>query len=147
MTMKIGCEPYLRAASLFIRYTVFVLEKGIAAEDEFDQNDEKGTIYAVLYRDQMPVSTARFLPQSEKQARLTRVATLKDERSKGYGAQIIQALEQYARDEGFEHLVIHSELTARAFYEKIGYKPFGSIYEEDGEPCQSLEKYLKGEQY
>ena len=142
-TLKVGSQPYQRAASLFIRYSVFVLEKDIKMEDEFDNNDENGTIYSVLYEDDLPVSTGRFLAETDSEARLTRIATLPNYRGKGYGAHVIHSLEKYAVEKGFERLVIHSELTAKSFYESIGYQAFGDIYIEDGEKCQSLQKQIR----
>lgn len=41
--------PYQRAASLYIRFSVFVIERNIKMKEEFDDNDEQDTIYAVLY--------------------------------------------------------------------------------------------------
>ncbi|WNZ93386.1 GNAT family N-acetyltransferase [Streptococcus iniae] len=136
----VGNQPFQRATSLYIRFSVFVLERKIKMEDECDANDNCKTIYAVLYDGNQPVSTGRFLPETTDQARLTRIATLKDYRGKGYGGKVIQALERHARAEGYTRLVIHAELTAKSFYESIGYQLFGHEYEEDGEICQSLAK-------
>lgn len=138
----VGNEPFQRAASLYVRYSVFIIERNISLQDEFDDNDEKGTVYSVLYEDDLPVSTGRFLPETDIEARLTRIATLKEYRGHGYGAKVIKALEAYAKDKGFQKLRIHSELTAKTFYESIGYQPVGEVYQEDGEPCQTLEKNI-----
>ncbi|HEL0066635.1 TPA: GNAT family N-acetyltransferase [Streptococcus equi subsp. zooepidemicus] len=138
----VGNQPFQRAASLYIRYQVFVLERQIDRQDEFDYFDDNDRVYAVLYDGDQPVSTARFLPTAEDQARLTRVATLSQHRGRGYAAQVIKALEHYAKEQHYKRLVIHSELSAQSFYEGIGYQAFGEPYYEDGEPCQSLEKYL-----
>ncbi|HEK9982354.1 GNAT family N-acetyltransferase [Streptococcus equi subsp. zooepidemicus] len=138
----VGNQPFQRAASLYIRYQVFVLERQIDRQDEFDCFDDNDRVYAVLYDGDQPVSTARFLPTAEDQARLTRVATLSQHRGRGYAAQVIKALEHYAKEQHYKRLVIHSELSAQSFYEGIGYQAFGEPYYEDGEPCQSLEKYL-----
>ncbi|MBM9832671.1 GNAT family N-acetyltransferase, partial [Enterococcus faecalis] len=133
--IQVGHQPYQRAASLYLRMIVFVLERGLDKADEFDVNDESGRIYAVAYEEDQPVSTARFLPENDREARISRVATLKEHRGKGYGAKVIEALEAYARTKGFVKLTIHSELTAKTFYERLGYQALGSVYEEDGEPC------------
>lgn len=61
VTLKVGAEAFQRAASLYIRFHVFVLERGIDMADEFDSHDEKGTVYAVAYDGKQPVSTGRFL--------------------------------------------------------------------------------------
>lgn len=140
--LLVETEPFQRAASLFIRYQVFVLEGDIDLKDEFDGLDGDETVYAVIYDDELPVSTGRFIQENDETARLTRIATRKEYRGKGFAAEIITALEKYAQEHGFKHLVIHSELTAKTFYEGIGYQAFGPIYQEDQVDCQSLEKYL-----
>ncbi|VHF28198.1 histone acetyl transferase HPA2 and related acetyl transferase S [Streptococcus pyogenes] len=85
----VGQEPFQRAASLYLRFCVFVLERNIAMADEFDAHDEKGTVYAVVYDDDQPVSTGRFLAETKTEARLTRIVTLADYRGQGYGAKVI----------------------------------------------------------
>ncbi|BBA92977.1 GNAT family N-acetyltransferase [Streptococcus ruminantium] len=138
----IGSEPWERASALYVRYRVFVLERNIAKEDEFDRHDEKGRVYANLYLDRKPVSTGRFLPIGQGQARLTRIATLKKYRGNGYASKIIRALEDYALEVGIHQLLIHSELTAKSFYESLGYQATSDIYQEDGEWCQTLTKTI-----
>ncbi|HGO1053603.1 TPA: GNAT family N-acetyltransferase, partial [Streptococcus pyogenes] len=83
--------------------------------DKFDANDETRTVYAVVYDDDQPVSTGRFLAETKTEARLTRIVTLADYRGQGYGAKVTEALETYTRREGFYQLTIHSELTAQTF--------------------------------
>jgi hypothetical protein len=65
-----------RACSMYVRYRVFVMEKSIAREDEFDQYDEVGRSYANLLVHSEPVSTRRFLLTESGTARVTRIATL-----------------------------------------------------------------------
>ncbi|VGQ29707.1 GNAT family N-acetyltransferase [Streptococcus pyogenes] len=111
--------------------------------DKFDANDETRTVYAVVYDNDQPVSTGQFLAETKIEARLTRIATLADYRGQGYGAKVIEALETYARQEGFRQLTIHSELTAQTFYENLGYQTYGPKCLEDGEYCQSILKWEK----
>ncbi|MGT2911219.1 GNAT family N-acetyltransferase [Streptococcus cameli] len=138
----VGSQPFQRAASIYVRFSVFVLERDIALSDEFDAHDEKGTVYAVVYEGVKPVSVGRFLPETRKKARLTRIATLKKYRGMGYASKVLQALEEHAYQKGYTTIIIHSELVAKPFYEKHGYQAFGEVYEEDGEICQSLRKKL-----
>ncbi len=138
----VGSQEWQRAASLSVRYQVFVVEGKIDRADEFDQYDEKGRIYANLFLDGKPVSTGRFLPENNETARLTRIATLSPYRGNGYGSKIIAALEEYAREAGFRRVIIHAELTAKTFYEELGYQAFSEVYQEDGQDCQSLTKEL-----
>ena len=58
--LVIGSEPLHRACSMYVRYRVFVMEKSIAREDEFDQYDEVGRAYVP-----MPIYSfiaSQFLP-------------------------------------------------------------------------------------
>ncbi|MCW6662165.1 GNAT family N-acetyltransferase [Aerococcaceae bacterium NML201209] len=140
--LVLGDQDWLRASACYVRMNVFVLERNIAIEDEFDHLDTPDRVYAVLFVGKEPVATGRFVQESDEMARLTRIATLAHARGKGYGRQIIQALEQHAQTEGIRRIVIHSELTAKTFYEALGYQTCSDVYEEDGELCQSLEKLI-----
>lgn len=140
--LVLGNQDWLRASACYVRLNVFVLERNIAIEDEFDHLDTPDRVYAVLFVGKEPVATGRFVQESDEMARLTRIATLAHARGKGYGRQIIQALEQHAQTEGIRRIVIHSELTAKTFYEALGYQTCSDVYEEDGELCQSLEKLI-----
>ncbi|WP_086350878.1 GNAT family N-acetyltransferase [Candidatus Enterococcus clewellii] len=134
--------PWQRAASCFVRMTVFVLERHIPIQDEFDENDGDGTTYAVAYEGELPVATARFTKVADGFAKITRVATIKDYRGYHLGSKLIQLMEEYAASEGIEKLDIHSELTAVEFYKKNGYVLSSEVYLEDGVECQTLTKTI-----
>jgi predicted GNAT family N-acyltransferase len=144
MQMKrvIGNQNWHRAASCYVRMQVFVLERGLAIDDEFDQADRDGTTYAVIFAGDQPVATGRYLPIDAEQALLTRIATLAAYRGQHLGAQVIQALEDQARQDGKQTLIIHSELTAKGFYQTLGYRPSSAVYQEDGVDCQTLTKQV-----
>lgn len=142
MKMVVGNQDWQRAASCFVRMQVFVLERKIAIADEFDALDTPGTVYAVLYDEDEPVATGRFIPESQQAARFTRIATVSRYRGQQLGSQIIRALEAYACQQGYTDVEIHSELTAVAFYKKLGYLPVSAVYEEDEVPCQTLARTL-----
>lgn len=54
MKKIVGADEWIRAASCFLRYQVFVLEQGIPAELEFDGKDirNKPIIYFLIKKDQ-----------------------------------------------------------------------------------------------
>lgn len=139
-TFLLNNTPWQRAAALFVRMNVFVLEREIAIADEFDEKDVDGTTYAVAYKDNLPVATARFIKNEDKVAQITRVATLKEYRGRHLGSKLIQLMEEYAVSEGIVQLDIHAELTAVEFYEKNGYVQSSESYLEDGVACQTLTK-------
>lgn len=140
--LVIGSEPWQRAASCYVRMRVFVLERGIAIEDEFDQNDVPGVTYVVIYDGDEPVATGRFLREDEDSGRLTRIATLADYRGQHLGSQVVTALERFAQNQHVRHLEIHAEATAITFYKRLGYQTISPVYDEDGVPCRKMARDL-----
>ena len=142
MQLKVNATNWQRAAAFAVRMQVFVRERGLALQDEFDDQDNDGTIYAVIYHNDDPVATGRFKQLDATTMRPGRIATLASQRGNGLGAKIIIALEQVGRQHGCTQSVIHSELTAQGFYAKLGYQPSGEPFSEDGVPCILLTKQL-----
>ncbi|MFD1319300.1 GNAT family N-acetyltransferase [Loigolactobacillus zhaoyuanensis] len=142
MELKVNATDWQRAAAFAVRLQVFVHERGLSLQAEFDDHDRDGTTYAVVYADQTPVATGRFQQLSTTTMRPGRIATLASQRGKGLGAQIIAALEQVGRDKGCQRSEIHSELTAQGFYAQLGYRPVGTPFTEDGVACILLQKQL-----
>lgn len=142
LQVMVGNQNWHRAASCYARMHVFVLERGLAIDDEFDQSDLDGTTYAVAFDGTQPVATGRYLQLDDTTARLTRIATLANYRGHHLGARVIAALEQVAAQRGVTKLLIHSEMTAKGFYETLGYQAHSAVYEEDGVACQTLLKEI-----
>lgn len=142
MKLLIETATWQRAAALYVRMSVFVLERGMSLQDEFDEFDTDEAVYAVIYDQDLPIATARLLKEDHSTCRLTRVATLKEYRGQQKGAEIIAGLEAYAIAHHYKKALIHSEVAAKVFYEKQGYTAVSEVYKEDGVPCQTLEKIL-----
>lgn len=134
-----GSKP-IRAAAAYIRMTVFVIERGIALRDEFDDLDDDREVYAVLFDGITPVATCRYEQFDDQTLKIGRVATLPAYRGRGYGKQVLLAMENYGRRQGLTKSLIHSEVTAKGFYEKLGYSVTSSPFLEDGVPCVIVEK-------
>jgi predicted GNAT family N-acyltransferase len=117
-----------------IRKKVFVEEQSVPPEMELDENEAR-CIHFVLYSgEDTAVATARLLPNSEQKGLVTlqRMAVLKEYRGKGYGRNIIAAIEKFAAANHFSEIVLHAQVTAKDFYAKMGYLPFGDEFEEAG---------------
>lgn len=142
MNIHIGNENWNQAAAYYVRMQVFVLERNIALKDEFDENDHDQTVYVVVYDGDKPVATGRFLKTDATTVRPGRIAVLKNYRQKRLGERVITELEYFAKKEGCALSVIHAELSAAGFYEKLGYRKESDVYEEDGVPCVTLKKIL-----
>lgn len=142
MHAHIGKEKWNQAAAFFIRMTVFVLEGGITLQDEFDKGDHDEAIYVVVYDDEKPIATGRHEQINADTIRPGRIATLKEYRKQGYGKLVLEKMEELGRELGCSISIIHGELSAVPFYERLGYKVVSDIYYEDGVPCKTLKKAL-----
>ena len=137
--LVIGSEPWHRACSMYVRYRVFVMEKSIAREDEFDQYEclcqSARSWRACFYRP--------FLTNRIWNCKIDSNCYPGPHRGKGYAREIIQKLEEYAKNTNVLCINIHSELTAKTFYEMLGYQPTSEFYLEDGEWCKTLTKNVR----
>ncbi|AVK64762.1 GNAT family N-acetyltransferase [Lactobacillus sp. CBA3606] len=143
MTIIFSKAPYNRAAAMALRQAVFVEERGIAAQVEFDDKDDDQRLYAVAYaQPSLPVATLRLEPQANQVMRFGRVCTRKSYRGRGLGQQLLAAAEKWAVEHGYTQGLIHGELTAQSFYERCGYTVAVGTFAEDGAPVVSLHKDL-----
>ena len=140
MKLTVGQGKPIRAAASFVRMNVFVIERHIKLIDEFDDKDSDNMTYAVMFDGETPVATARFESPDERTLKIGRVATLKDYRGQGLGAQVLTALEEVAKSRGKTTSLIHSEVTAQGFYESLGYQASSDVFVEDGVDCIIVEK-------
>lgn len=123
-------DIYLDA--LKIRNQVFVIEQNVPLELEIDQY-EAHTVHFVLYDEQrQPLATVRLLPKENQTMKVQRMAVLNEHRQKGLGKVIMDAAEDFAKEQGYQQLVLGAQLTAVPFYERLGYQAEGDIFLDAG---------------
>ncbi|GAP72457.1 acetyltransferase [Candidatus Symbiothrix dinenymphae] len=130
--------------ALRIRQAVFVDEQQVPPELEIDEYEVQ-CVYFVLYNDDdRAVATARLLPNGAHtgSATLQRMAVVKEYRGKGYGREVITRVEVFAAQNQFSEIVLHAQLTAKGFYTKMGYTPFGEEFEEANIKHISMKKKI-----
>lgn len=142
MKLHIGNEIWNKASAFFVRFSVFVLERGMELVEEFDEQDSLDIDYAVIYDVEKPVSTGRYELLDTETIRIGRIATLKEYRGQKLGRTIIFALEDIGRQKNCTKASIHSEQTAASFYEELNYKIVSDTFYENNVPCVLLEKQL-----
>lgn len=85
MKIIFSASPANRAAAYALRQAVFVEERGISADVEFDVKDTDQCEYAVLYlQPDLPITTLRLEPQADHVMRFGRVCTRKAYRGHGW---------------------------------------------------------------
>ncbi|UXH76756.1 YbgC/FadM family acyl-CoA thioesterase [Roseateles amylovorans] len=129
---RLGSWSELGADAQRIRQTVFVEEQKIPAEMEWDAADESCT-HAVAYnRLGRPLATGRLLEHVPGVAKIGRMAVLSPMRGSRVGRQVLDALMQAGRAQGYREVLLHAQLSAEGFYTRSGFQRRGPVFEEAG---------------
>lgn len=124
-----GVWEQLEQDAKHIREQVFIREQGIAPEDEWDDLDATA-VHFMVYDKEQPIATARLLPQHS----VGRVAVLMPYRKQGIGKILMQHIIDYARNQKLPYLKLSAQTYVTAFYEALGFKVQGEIYQDCGIP-------------
>lgn len=112
-----------------IRRTVFIDEQDVPEDLEWDDEDQSA-IHILAYMDDKPVATARLL----KSGRIGRMAVLKQYRQQGIGTAILEYLLDLALEQQCDKISLSSQVHAKQFYERMGFKVTSEIYQDAGIP-------------
>ncbi len=127
--MKITYKSFtnLPEEAKFIRTIVFVNEQHFI--DEFDNADENA-IHIVMFDHNKPIGTSRVIYQDKHLCFVIgRFAVLKEYRNIGLGKALLKYTEQeIIKKFGHIQVGISSQLQAKEFYEKSGYKATDETY-------------------
>lgn len=107
-----------------VRGYVFIIGQEIDWDIEFDGLDGECVLFNA-YLDDKCVGAARLY-----KTKVGRLATLKDYRKQGVGTALMIAIEDYAKAQGLKQLKLHAQYYAKDFYENLGYKEVGEIFQE-----------------
>ena len=100
-------------------------------ELELDEQDETA-IHVLAYQDGQCIGTARLVNLGNQSMQIGRMAVLTQYRGNGIGKRILEELIELSRKQGTSSIILHAQITAIAFYEKLGFLPEGPEYLEAG---------------
>lgn len=130
-----------------VRRAVFMEEQGVPEEIEMDGTDGS-CIHLVLYDENIPVSTGRILlghdtsdDPANEEFLLGRIATVMTHRGRGLGQNVMRSLISACCMMGGTRQVVHAQVSARGFYEGLGFTAFGEEYNEADIPHISMEHF------
>jgi predicted GNAT family N-acyltransferase len=136
------------AAALAIREVVFIEEQAVPPEFEHDELDERA-FHVLAMAEGHAVGTGRLIDkqstppgQKGRWGRVGRMAVLAAHRHAGVGGEILTRLELEAKAKGLSGIVLHAQVHAKGFYEKLGYAEFGPTFDEVGVPHVGMLKKL-----
>lgn len=110
-----------------LREQVFIVEQQVPREIEWDGRDEDA-LHVLGTRDGVPIACGRLLPEGK----IGRMAVLASHRGHGYGAAVLQALVDAAREQGLNEVYLHAQQHAADFYRRAGFEPEGEPFAEAG---------------
>jgi predicted GNAT family N-acyltransferase len=116
-----------------VRREVFILEQSVPEELEWDDEDAVSVhVLATLNRE--PVGTGRLTPAGK----IGRVAVARRCRGAGLGQRIMKLLMDEARHRGLTEVRLSAQVSAVPFYEKLGFRAEGEVFEEAGIPHRKM---------
>lgn len=121
----------LRWKAYALRHEVFVVEQRVPPELERDEKDAEAFHVIALEGDRC-VGTGRLVRQAGGVGRVGRMAVDARFRRSGVGAQVLEALEARAREEGLREIELHAQCYVEEFYRRHGYARAGDVFEEAG---------------
>jgi len=140
INVKIVKSPSEKELVLTIRKAVFIRGLNIPEHLEIDENENVAT-YVLAYIKNNPVGTARWR-KTEKGIKLERFAVLDKYRSNGIGAKITKFILNNLKET--QPIYLFAQESAIKFYEKLGFKSIGNLFEEVGIKHQKMIYDLEG---
>ena len=116
-----------------LRYKVLLEPLGLKFLDSYRQK-EIGYLHigCVESLDDKLVGGLMMVPLNDKEIRMMQVAVDGKYQREGIGHQMIAYAEKRAKEAGYSRLIMHAMLSVVHFYEKLGFRAEGDIFEENG---------------
>ena len=123
-------ETWQRAGAYYVRIQAMMRQHHIALHEEIDAHDGAGSRYIVILKNGFPVATARFFHAvdpaftpycGEHAVEVGRVVVLPECRGEHLGILAVREAENWARDLGYDRVMLRSRDVTVGFYEPLGY--------------------------
>lgn len=99
-------------------------------------------MHYVGYIESQAVVTARTIVEDDGAWHIQRVATLNNQRHKGYAKEIMKCIEEIAVDDKIPYLTLGAQDQAQEFYSKLGFNVVGDGFLDAGIPHHRMNKKL-----
>ena len=116
-----------------LRYKVLLEPLGLKFLDMYREKEMNYLhIGCVESLDDNLVGGLMLVPVNDEEIRLMQVAVDSKYQREGVGREMVKYAEKRAREAGYSRIVMHAMLSVVDFYEKLGYRQEGDIFEENG---------------
>jgi len=119
-----------------IREEVFIKGQNISPEIELDGLDKTATHFLLYYSEaknkKVELVGCGRLRVVDGNAKLERVAVLKEFRGKHLGQIITKEMIRYAKEKGYKEIYMNAQYYLLDYYKKLDFKEVGKSFEEAG---------------
>jgi predicted GNAT family N-acyltransferase len=119
-----------------IRLQVFVREQRVPKEMEIDGDDGRA-LHLLAFHAGNPAGTARVVMRRGN-AKIGRMAVLKNYRARGIGKKLVKRAIAAAKSQRAKKIYLHAQVPVIGFYEGMGFKCVGPIFDEAGIPHRKM---------
>lgn len=130
VVLRPACWEQDRAALERVRRCVFVEEQGVSEADEWDAADRDACHVLAEDSNRDAVGTGRL----DATGKIGRIAVLPPHRGRGLGSAIVRHLVNQATELGLARVYLHAQAAATGFYERLGFRAEGPVFDEVGIP-------------
>ncbi len=127
-----------------LRRDVFDLEQNIPRPLDRDPSDFGADHVVAFDAEGRCVGTGRVVRVDHRTCQIGRMAVAANQRRKGVGAAVLEALERMARLRGVGEIVVQSQLPAEPFFRSSGYVAEGPAFLDQGVPHVLMRKRFVG---
>lgn len=126
-----------------LRYKILLEPLGLKFLDSYREKEASYLhVGCVENLDGRLVGGLILAPVNNEEIRLMQVAVDPVRQGEGIGRQMVAYAEKRAREAGYSVIVMHAMLSVVHFYEKLGYRQEGSLFEEQGLTFAKMVKKL-----
>jgi N-acetylglutamate synthase-like GNAT family acetyltransferase len=125
--------------SVALRHEVLRKPLGLSY-DPAELAGEKDSFHLALREGLELVACLVLKPLDERCIKMRQLAVRESSQGKGFGRELVNHAESFAREQGYAEIFLHARETARGFYEKLGYQVEGNPFTEVGLPHLAMRK-------
>ena len=97
-----------------------------------DLSDEKNQMHFGLFEEGRLLACVILKPLGDGSVKLRQMVVEEAVQCQGLGKELIQGMERLAKERGVESIEMSARISAQGFYEKMGYRCEGGIFQEVG---------------
>lgn len=140
LNITYGSKEYLD--TLTLRNEVFRKPWGLDIKNDDLEEDKKMEMYGLYLENKRLIGTVFLSHKDETTAQAKTLALLKEFRGLGFGKYLMGFVENIAREKGYIKVRLMGRVSAKSFYEKLGYKTISETFDYKTIPHLYMEKTL-----